>query len=137
MANELPYNFGGLPVKYSTYKNSKIIVLPVPFDKTSSWMKGSDKGPDAIINASRNMELYDIETNAEVYRKGIHTAKAVTAGNARTMAVKVQNSADDFLKTINSLLWWEESILSPWELLKPMQSFSAILPSFILMPIPT
>lgn len=61
-------------------------------------MKGSDKGPDAIINASRNMELYDIETNAEVYRKGIHTAKAVTAGNARTLAVKVQNSVDDLLK---------------------------------------
>ena len=98
MANELPYNFGGLPIKYSTFKNSKIIVLPVPFDKTSSWMKGSDKGPDAIINASRNMELYDIETNAEVYRKGIHTAKAVTAVNARTMALKVQNTVDDFLK---------------------------------------
>jgi agmatinase len=62
LANELPYNFGGLPVKYSALKNSKIIVLPVPFDKTSSWMKGSDKGPNAIINASRNMELYDIET---------------------------------------------------------------------------
>jgi agmatinase len=98
LANELPYNFGGLPDKYSTCRNSKIIVLPVPFDKTSSWMKGSDKGPDAIINASRNMELYDIETNAEVFRKGIHTAKAVTAGNARTMTVKVQKKVEALLK---------------------------------------
>ncbi len=61
-------------------------------------MKGSDKGPDAIINASRNMELYDIETNAEVFRKGIHTAKAVTAGNARTMTVKVQKKVEALLK---------------------------------------
>lgn len=98
MANDLPYNFGGLPKQYSAYRNAKIIILPVPFDETSSWIKGSDKGPGAIINASRNMELYDIETNSEVYRKGIHTAKAVTAGRAQAMAVKVQNKVSDFLE---------------------------------------
>lgn len=99
MSSALPYNFGGLPVKYSAYKNSKIIVLPVPFDKTSSWIKGSDKGPQAIINASRNMELYDIETDSEVYKEGIHTAKAITAVNAQTMVdnvrAKVSNALTD------------------------------------------
>jgi agmatinase len=49
------------------------VVFPVAYDGTSTWCKGSDKGPDAIIEASANMELYDIETGSEVYRKGIFT----------------------------------------------------------------
>jgi len=97
LSNKTPYNFGGLPVKYSAYKNSHILVLPVPFDKTSSWIKGSDKGPQAIINASRNMELYDIETDSEVFKKGIHTAKAVKAANAQTMVDKVRKKVSTAL----------------------------------------
>jgi agmatinase len=97
LSNKPPYNFGGLPVKYSAYKNSNILVLPVPFDKTSSWIKGSDKGPQAIITASRNMELYDIETCSEVYKKGVHTAKAITAVNARTMVDKVRQKVSNAL----------------------------------------
>jgi agmatinase len=97
LSNKLLYNFGGLPVKYSVYKNSNILVLPVPFDKTSSWIKGSDKGPQAIITASRNMELYDIETGSEVYKKGIHTAKAVKTANAQTMVYKVRQKVSNAL----------------------------------------
>jgi len=97
LANGLPYNFGGLSVENSSYGNSNIVILPVPFDKTSSWIKGSDKGPRAIINASRNMELYDIETASEVYREGIHTAKAITAGNARALSDKVRKKVRGLL----------------------------------------
>lgn len=93
MKNKTPNNFGGLPVKYSNYKDSKIVILPVPFDKTSSWLKGSAKGPKAIINASQNMELYDIETNSEVYKKGLHTLKAVTAGTSKKMIADVYRQA--------------------------------------------
>jgi agmatinase len=53
------------------------VIIPVPYDKTSTWIKGADKGPAAIIEASANMELYDIETDCEVYRKGIFTADAL------------------------------------------------------------
>jgi agmatinase len=70
-------NFGGIPPAYSAYKNSPIVILPVPFDATSTWIKGADKGPDAILEASANMELYDIETDSEVWLKGIHTAEPV------------------------------------------------------------
>ncbi|MBI4681748.1 MAG: agmatinase [Nitrospirae bacterium] len=97
MKNKLPYNFGGLPRKYSNYKNANIVILPVPFDKTSSWIKGSDKGPRAIINASRNMELYDIETASEVYTKGIYTAEEISAGNSRKMISDVRTRVDHFL----------------------------------------
>lgn len=65
--------FGDIPDNYSNYETSKIVILPVPYDKTSTWMKGADKGPDAIIGASWNMYLYDIETDSEVYKKGIYT----------------------------------------------------------------
>jgi len=70
-------NFGGIPPTYSAYESSPIVILPVPFDATSTWIKGADRGPDAILEASANMELYDIETDSEVYLKGIHTAKPV------------------------------------------------------------
>jgi agmatinase len=92
-----PYNFGGLSKEYSGYKNAGIAVLPVPFDKTTSWIKGSDKGPGAIINASRNMELYDIETGSEIYTKGIHTAKEIIAGTSRDMVDKVSEKVHRFI----------------------------------------
>jgi len=70
-------NFGGIPKKFSDPKNAKIVVMPVPYDGTSTWIKGADKGPDAILEASANMEFYDIETDSEVYKQGIFTSSPV------------------------------------------------------------
>jgi len=69
-------NFGGAEVIYD-YARSGIIIVPVPYDDTSTWMKGSDKGPDAIMEASVNLEFYDVETATEVHKKGIHTIEPV------------------------------------------------------------
>jgi agmatinase len=66
-------NFGYLPEEYSNPDNVKIVIIPVTYDGTSTWGKGADKGPEAIIESSANMELYDIETDFEVYKKGIFT----------------------------------------------------------------
>jgi agmatinase len=71
-------NYGGLSEEYTQYNSSDIIIIPVPYDGTSTWIKGADKGPEAILEASANMELYDIETDSEVYLKGIHTTSPVT-----------------------------------------------------------
>ena len=71
-------NFGAIPVDFSNEKFARVVVLPVPYDETSTWLKGADKGPAAILPASANMELYDIETGSEVYRRGIFTAEPVT-----------------------------------------------------------
>ena len=68
-------NFGDLPQKYCAYDKAKIVILPAPFDATSTWIKGADKGPAAILQASANMETYDIETDSEVYKQGIFTDK--------------------------------------------------------------
>ena len=70
-------NFGYLPEEYSNPDNAAIVIIPVPYDGTSTWGKGADKGPQAIIEASVNMELYDIETDSEVYKKGIFTDSPV------------------------------------------------------------
>jgi len=67
------FNFGCLPEEYSNPNDAKIVIIPVAYDGTSTWRKGADKGPSAIIEASANMELYDIETDSEVYKKGILT----------------------------------------------------------------
>ena len=65
-------NFGGNEVVYG-YNESEIVVLPVPYDETSTWMRGADKAPDAVFEASVNLEFYDIETASEVHLRGIHT----------------------------------------------------------------
>ena len=46
--------------------------LGIPYDGTSTWIKGADKAFDAFLEASENMELYDIETKSEAYLNGIH-----------------------------------------------------------------
>lgn len=71
-------NYAGIPDKYARLDDAQVVLIPVPYDGTSSWVKGADKGPDAFLNASENMELYDIETKSEVYKKGVYLAPAVS-----------------------------------------------------------
>ncbi|MDD2412105.1 MAG: agmatinase [Bacteroidales bacterium] len=69
--------YGDFPIENTLYENSEIVLIPVPYDGTSTWVKGADKGPQAIIEASDSIETWDIETQTEVYLKGIHTDKAI------------------------------------------------------------
>jgi agmatinase len=69
----LPTNFGLLDPEFSDYASSRVAVLPVPFERTTSYGKGTSAGPAAIIRASQSMELYDEELGAEPYTLGIST----------------------------------------------------------------
>lgn len=69
--------FAGIAEEYAKAETSKVVLIPVPYDGTSTWRKGADKGPEAFINASENMELYDIETKSEVYKVGIFLADQI------------------------------------------------------------
>ena len=69
--------FGYLEQEYRNPEDAKIAIIPAPYDQTSTWVKGADEGPDAIIEASGNMELYDIEMDCEVYRRGIITDEPI------------------------------------------------------------
>ena len=66
-------SFGDIPPEYRRTDQARVVVLPVPYDRTSTWIKGADRGPQAIIEASANLELYDIETDSQVFLDGIVT----------------------------------------------------------------
>ncbi|MBU1744197.1 MAG: agmatinase [Proteobacteria bacterium] len=66
-------NFGGIAPAFTVYKKAAFVVIPVPYDLTSTYQSGSRRGPGAILEASGNMELYDEELRKETYRSGIHT----------------------------------------------------------------
>ena len=91
-------NFGGSEVVYN-YNESGIIIVPVPYDETSTWIKGSDKGPEAIMEASVALEFYDIETESEVHKRGIHTINAITEKRSPEALVKsVQDKTTELIK---------------------------------------
>jgi agmatinase len=69
--------FGDFEPEHTNPNTAAISILPVPYDGSSTWIKGADKGPQAILNASYNLEFYDIETDSEVFRKGIFTESPV------------------------------------------------------------
>jgi agmatinase len=74
--------YAGIPQEYGNLSTSKIVIIPVPYDGTSTWQKGADIGPQAFLDASENMELYDIETESEVYKEGIFLADAITENSS-------------------------------------------------------
>ncbi|MBI4337630.1 MAG: agmatinase [Chloroflexi bacterium] len=69
----VPHNFLGLEPRRSSLRASRFVVLPVPYDSTTSYKSGTREGPSAIIAASRHMEEYDPELQDEPCRHGIHT----------------------------------------------------------------
>ncbi|MFV0290036.1 MAG: agmatinase [Mangrovibacterium sp.] len=64
------------------YHEAEIAILPVPYDGTSTWIKGADKGPEALIEASGTLEMLDIETRKDVSKRGIYTCEAVTENSS-------------------------------------------------------
>ncbi len=92
-----PPGFCGLLSNPANYSKASIVVLPIPFDMTSTWIKGADKGPAAIIEASQYLEFYDIETNSEVLEKGIFTAKPIRAASSFAMIRKTDSKVTKYL----------------------------------------
>lgn len=92
-------NYAGIPDKFAQLETAKIILIPVPYDGTSTWGKGADKGPKAFLDASENMELYDIETSSEVYEQGIYLADAITENSSpEAMVNSVHKITKDYIK---------------------------------------
>ena len=92
-------NFGGLGPDQSDFSGASFVVVPVPYDLTSTYQSGSRRGPGAILDASGNMELYDEELGREICTAGIHTATFVEA-DARgpaEMTATVRNAVAEVL----------------------------------------
>ena len=92
-------NYAGIPDKYARLDDAKVVLIPVPYDGTSTWGKGADKGPDAFLEASENMELFDIETRTEVYKKGVYLAPPVTENSTpEKMVEAVHKTVKNYIK---------------------------------------
>ncbi len=63
-------HFCGIETYKSQLVHAAVILQSIPYDGTSTWGKGADKGFNAFMDALDNMEVYDIETNSEVYKRG-------------------------------------------------------------------
>ena len=74
--------FGGIEEEFATFENASILLQSIPYDGTSTWGKGADKGFEAFLDAAENMELYDIETHSEVYKKGIHILPEISENSS-------------------------------------------------------
>lgn len=77
MAKTKRSQFGDFEPEFYNPNTAEVAILPVPYDGTSTWIKGADKGPQAILDASYSIEYYDPETDSEVYKRGIFTEPAV------------------------------------------------------------
>jgi len=92
-------NYAGIPDEFAQLETSKIVLIPVPYDGTSTWIKGADKGPEAFLKASENMEVYDIETDSEVYKKGVYLANPITENHSpEAMVNQVHETVLEYLK---------------------------------------
>lgn len=76
-------HFLGLTEYETSFEAAKFIVIPIPYDSTASYRPGSRNGPQSILLASRNLELFDLKSKSEPYQKGIYTLSEVepTRGN--------------------------------------------------------
>jgi agmatinase len=97
--NKQNLRFCGLEEKFSSWENSKIVVLPVAYDLTTSYKPGTIDGPKAIIDASRYMEAYDEETGKEISGLGIHTA-----GEIRSLKLQPEDVIEKVEKETSIIL---------------------------------
>ena len=103
MANELPYHaqlpftFGALEQDAGSFDRAGAVILPVPFERTTSYVPGTKNGPREIIAASGQVELYDEELGREICDVGIHTLPAMESPFA---------SADDALAEMRRVAAW-------------------------------
>lgn len=70
-------NFFGLSAEYAAAEQSRVAIVPVPYEATTSYGKGTKQGPDAILEASQQVELFDDELWVEPYQLGIQTCPPV------------------------------------------------------------
>lgn len=93
-------NYGDLPEEYSGFKRSKIVVVPVPYESTTTYRKGTKAGPQAIIEASAYMETYDDELDQETYKNGINTFQPLEVDGLDVSAMlnKVRDTLRELIK---------------------------------------
>jgi agmatinase len=107
-----PFNFLGL--ENQDYKKSKVVVFPIPYSSTTYWKSGTKDGPQAIIEASRHVELYDIEIKKDPSLEGIFTLEPLepSKNSPKETIERIKGIIDKILedKKIPIILGGEHSI---------------------------
>jgi len=75
-----------VPVQFSSYSHSRVVVWPLPYERTTSWGQGTARGPGAILEASAQVEYYDEELDWEPFHVGIHTLPATDISDVAEQA---------------------------------------------------
>jgi agmatinase len=93
-------NFGDLEKDFSAYRTSKAVILPLSYEGTVTYGKGTGHGPQAIVQASRQLELYDEELDQETFRIGIHTLREIEGStlSPEEMTATVYRQASPLVK---------------------------------------
>jgi agmatinase len=94
-----PLNFASLDAADADYDRARVVVLPVPYDSTVSARAGTRDGPRAIIEASADMELYDVGLGIEPWRHGIHTLPELAphTGSPEAMAARIEDVVGELI----------------------------------------
>ncbi len=95
-----PRSFMAPPHPYGEYENARVVVLPVPYDSTTTARAGARDGPNAIIDSSEDMELFDVGLGYEPYLHGIYTSPSVAVTNETPEAMinRVEAVAREFVE---------------------------------------
>ena len=98
------FNYLGLEPRYAALETAHAVVLPVPYDGTTSYRPGARFGPSGLIAASRNMEVYD-ELLGALYPHGIHTLPELdVVADAEAMVARVEEAAEWVLEQEKALI---------------------------------
>lgn len=94
-----PANFASLDAEDSAFETSRVVILPVPYDSTVTARAGTRDGPRAIIEASADMELYDVGLGIEPWRVGIHTLPELAphTGSPDAMCARIEEVAGELI----------------------------------------
>jgi agmatinase len=93
------HNFLGLPVELAEFQESEFVILPVPYEQTTTYQVGAKHAPDAIIAASQEVESFDEELKLEACRAGICTLNDLetAASDAERMLKKIHQTTSGLI----------------------------------------
>jgi agmatinase len=93
-------SFGGRDGAIVDFDKARVLILPVPYDATTTYTPGTRQGPRAILQASQHLELFDDETGQEVFRLGIATLEEmeVDVNSPQAMVAKVRTLGEKTLE---------------------------------------